>query len=403
MAAQTKNVPQIRFKGFSEAWEEKPVGDVLTEVTRSIELLDHQKYQLVTVKRRNEGIVSRGFLRGRDILVKNYSQLRAGDYIISKRQVVHGANGIVPQHLDKAIVSNEYLVAVGNEKLSAEFLTTLSTLPDMYQKFFLSSYGVDIEKLFFDVADWKKRNIVIPKLAEQNEICSWFAELDRMIELHQQKHEKLVALKKAMLKKMFPAPGATTPEIRFKGFSEPWEDKKLGEICDSYSGGTPSVGSRSYYGEAIPFIRSAEINSTSTELSITDAGLQHSSAKMVNKGDILYALYGATSGEVGISQVDGAINQAILAIKPKSNFCSYFLATWLRSKKQSILGTYLQGGQGNLSGNIVKDLDVSMPQYTEQQKIGAYFRQLDELIEQHAMQVEKLKQIKAACLEKMFV
>lgn len=107
-----------------------------------------------------------------------------------------------------------------------------------------------------------------------------------------------------------------TPAVRFIGFAEDWEQRKLGEVSESYSGGTPSVGVKEYYGGQIPFIRSAEINSEITELSLTEGGLKNSSARLVDVGDILYALYGATSGEVGRARLKGAINQAILAIKP---------------------------------------------------------------------------------------
>jgi len=404
MKEQTdNNVPRIRFKGFEAEWEDKPIGEVLSEKKRPVVLRDHQRYELITVKRRNEGVVSRGHLFGREILVKNYSQLQTGDFVISKRQVVHGATGMIPPKLDGAIVSNEYLVAVNSSKLLTEFLTILSSLPAMRQKFFLSSYGVDIEKLFFDAEDWKKRKVTIPDVTEQTQIGEYFRELNRLIGLHQRKQDKLVTLKKAMLQKMFPQSGATTPEIRFKGFSGDWKKEKLGAISDSYSGGTPSVGNRTYYGGDIPFIRSAEINAISTKLTITELGLRHSAAKMVSDGDILYALYGATSGEVGISQINGAINQAVLAIKTHSGYSSQFIATWLRNRKVEILGTYLQGGQGNLSGTIVKSLHVDLPCIKEQKKIGTYFRTLDELISKHATQLQKLQQIKSACLEKMFV
>src|SRR5699024_48124 len=106
---------------------------------------------------------------------------------------------------------------------------------------------------------------------------------------------------------------------------------------------------------------SGEINDDKTELFITEEGLNNSSAKMVSKGDILYALYGATSGEVGISKINGAINQAILAIKPKEDDNSYLIIQWLKKQKDSILATYLQGGQGNLSGSIVKELTLQLP------------------------------------------
>lgn len=162
-----------------------------------------------------------------------------------------------------------------------------------------------------------------------------------------------------------------------------WEQRKLGEICDSYSGGTPSVGNTVYYDGDIPFIRSAEINAPETELFLSDRGLENSSARMVKAGDILYALYGATSGEVAISSINGAINQAILAILPHGAIYAPFLASWLRREKQNIIGTYLQGGQGNLSGAIIKELEVTVPAIAEQRQIGAFFQQLDSLITLH--------------------
>lgn len=160
-------------------------------------------------------------------------------------------------------------------------------------------------------------------------------------------------------------------------------------MSDSYSGGTPSVGVKEYYGGQIPFIRSAEINSEITELSLTEGGLKNSSARLVDVGDILYALYGATSGEVGRARLKGAINQAILAIKPHACYDSEYLAQWLRKSKHSIIETYLQGGQGNLSGTIVKELSVDFPLLKEQQAIGNFFSQLDHLITLHQRKENK--------------
>lgn len=193
------------------------------------------------------------------------------------------------------------------------------------------------------------------------------------------------------------------PAIRFNGFTDAWEQRKLGEISESYSGGTPSVAIQSYYGGIIPFIRSAEINSKNTELYLTEEGLNNSSAKLVEEGDILYALYGATSGEVGISQINGAINQAILAIKPKIEYDSNFIMQWLRRQKMSIISTYLQGGQGNLSGSIVKDLALYAPTKQEEQtKIGSFFKQLDDTIALHQRQLENYKELKKLMLQKIF-
>ena len=193
-----------------------------------------------------------------------------------------------------------------------------------------------------------------------------------------------------------------TPRIRFKGFTDDWEQRKLGEVTESYSGGTPTAGKKEYYDGDIPFIRSGEISSDKTELFISEEGLNSSSAKMIKTGDILYALYGATSGEVSISKLKGAINQAILAIQPHQNYDGQFLMQWLRKSKENIIGTYLQGGQGNLSGNIVKELAIDVPTYKEQKEIGAYFHNLDHLITLHQRKLEKLKIVKKAMLENCF-
>lgn len=192
------------------------------------------------------------------------------------------------------------------------------------------------------------------------------------------------------------------PRIRFKGFEEDWEQRKLGEISQSFSGGTPCVGIREYYGGEIPFIRSAEINSEETELFLTEKGLKESSAKIVNIGDILYALYGATSGEVSRAKIKGAINQAVLAITPDKEYDAEYLVTWLYKNKQGIIDTFLQGGQGNLSGNIVKNLIVSFPMTKEQYKIGRLFWIIDSVLSLHQRKLEKLKILKKAMLEKMF-
>lgn len=172
------------------------------------------------------------------------------------------------------------------------------------------------------------------------------------------------------------------PKLRFPGFTGEWEQRKLGEVVKSYSGGTPTASNKEYYGGDIPFIRSAEINSDMTELYITQKGLDNSSAKMVEKGTILYAMYGATSGEVGISKINGAINQAILAMIP-SGYNSKIIAQYLRKNKESIIGKYLQGGQGNLSANIILDLPIQLPRIEESNQIANFLESFDNLITLH--------------------
>ncbi|MCS6143358.1 restriction endonuclease subunit S [Latilactobacillus curvatus] len=245
--------------------------------------------------------------------------------------------------------------------------------------------------------------IAVPESeTEKTKIGQLLSNLDNLIAANQRKLDLLKEQKKGYLQKMFPKNGAKVPELRFAGFADDWEERKLGEFTTSFSGGTPSAGNSSYYKGDIPFIRSGEINSDKTELFLTEDGLKNSSAKMVSVGDILYALYGATSGEVGISQINGAINQAILAIKPIDGYSSYFIMQWLKLQKQKIIDKYLQGGQGNLSGSIVKNLILNVPNFEEQQKIGSFFKKLDDTIALQQSKVEKLKILKQSYLQKLF-
>lgn len=191
-------------------------------------------------------------------------------------------------------------------------------------------------------------------------------------------------------------------KIRFKGYDISLERKTIGDITTSFSGGTPKSSNKSYYEGDIPFIRSGEVKSKQTELFISDEALQNSSAKMVSQGDILYALYGATSGEVAISQINGAINQAILAIKPKSGYSSEFIMNYLKKEKDNILEKYLQGGQGNLSAAIVKSIELSLPSQEEQSAIGSLFRTLDDLLSSYKDNLANYQSLKTTMLSKMF-
>lgn len=401
--------PQIRIRGYDEKWEDKSIGTILSEVKRSIILEDDQQYELITVKRRNGGVVSRGHLFGRDILVKNYSQLQAGDFIISKRQVVHGATGIIPAELDNAIVSNEYLVAVGNGEISTKFLAIISSLPDMKRKFFLSSYGVDIEKLFFDAEDWKKRTIALPNIHEQNQICAFFKKLDRIIGLHQRKHDKLLALKKAMLQKMLPQDGASIPQVRFKGFEKDWVEKKLGDIGLFYRG--ISYNSSNVCNSGLLVLRSSNIQNSKL---ILNSDLQFIDIKcpeeiMLRKGDIAICMSNGSKALVGKS--------AICNINPANPttvgaFCSIFRSENAISSYLLQTATYSKYLRELLAGSSINNLKNSdlcglifrIPaEHAEQQKIGTYFCKLDEVVSKHAIQLEKLKQIKSACLAKMFI
>lgn len=192
------------------------------------------------------------------------------------------------------------------------------------------------------------------------------------------------------------------PEIRFPEFKNEgeWETNSIGEVFKSFSGGTPSTSEKEYYGGDIPFIRSAEINKEATELFLTEDGLKNSSAKLVNKGDLLVALYGANSGDSAISKINGAINQAILCLQSK--YSNAFTYNFLTLKKDWIVSKFIQGGQGNLSGDIVKSIPIPFPKKLEQQKIASCLLSLDDLIEEHSQKLVILKEHKKGLMQNLF-
>lgn len=191
-----------------------------------------------------------------------------------------------------------------------------------------------------------------------------------------------------------------TPNLRFKEFNDEWIPSTMNEISVMFSGGTPKSTNRNFYNGKIPFIRSGEIHSDHTELFINEEALRSSSAKMVQKGDLLYALYGATSGEVDVSKIEGAINQAILCIKPNCNV--YFLKTFLEYQKKNIINKFLQGGQGNLSASIIKQLSVHIPSTEEQEKITVFFKIIDSKIKLQQEKIDLLKEQKKGYMQNIF-
>lgn len=401
-----KKVPEIRFKGFSGEWDETTLGSLCL-----IGDIDHRmpesKVNGVPYLMTGDftGINELNFDNSKLISLEDYEQLSRkikpeyGDIIFARYASVGAVRYVETEK--KFLVSYSCAILKTSGKSYGRYL------------FYRLQTSRSQNQIELDINTGSQRNIgidslknmamILPKPNEQTQIGNTFQKLDSLINQHQQQHDQLSNIKKAMLEKMFPKPGETIPEIRFKGFSGEWNEACLGDMVTCFSGGTPLVGVEEYYKGDIPFIRSAEINKASTELTISEFGLKNSSAKIVEVGTVLYALYGATSGEVGRAKLGGAINQAILAIIPMAKVCPEFLSQWLRKSKNSIVSTYLQGGQGNLSGDIVKNLVLMSPTFEEQTAIGNYFQKLDALINQHQQQITKLTHIKQACLSKMFV
>lgn len=181
---------------------------------------------------------------------------------------------------------------------------------------------------------------------------------------------------------------------------EEWKVKKLGDVSECFSGGTPKASNNEYYDGNIPFIRSGEIHQKNTALFLSELGLTESSAKIVEKGDLLIALYGANSGDSAISQINGAINQAILCIRPH-NLLTSFLCPFLELNKNMYIAKYLQGGQGNLSGDIIKNYIIPIPHLPEQQKIVEVLSTWDKAIEKQSQLIEKLELRKKGLMQQL--
>lgn len=385
--------PQYRFDGFEGEWEEKELGDIV-QITmgQSPSSQNYTTNPSDYILVQGNADIKNGYVFPRVWTTQITKQADKGDIILSIRAPV-GDVGKTNYHVIigrgvAAIKGNEFIFQILKYLKEIGYWKRIST-------------GSTFDSI--SSSNIKYAKIQIPSLPEQEAIGELFQTVDQLIQLQDQKLATLKEQKQTFLRKMFPAQGQKVPEIRLQGFDGEWEEKKLGEISRMFSGGTPSVGISEYYNGNIPFIRSSEINSDQTELFITNKGLSNSSAKIVEKNTLLYALYGATSGEVGLSRISGAINQAILAIIPEKKYSSLFIKNWLYKQKSSIIEKYLQGGQGNLSGSIVKGLELYLPSLPEQEAIGDFFQTLDQQMSQIEDKLTELKALKQTLLNRLFV
>ncbi|HER5272707.1 TPA: restriction endonuclease subunit S [Streptococcus pyogenes MGAS15057] len=385
--------PQYRFDGFEGEWEEKELGDIV-QITmgQSPSSQNYTTNPSDYILVQGYADIKNGYVFPRVWTTQITKQADKGDIILSVRAPV-GDVGKTNYHVIigrgvAAIKGNEFIFQILKYLKEIGYWKRIST-------------GSTFDSI--SSSNIKYAKIQIPSLPEQEAIGELFQTVDQLIQLQDQKLATLKEQKQTFLRKMFPAQGQKVPEIRLQGFDGEWEEKKLGEISRMFSGGTPSVGISEYYNGNIPFIRSSEINSDQTELFITNKGLSNSSAKIVEKNTLLYALYGATSGEVGLSRISGAINQAILAIIPEKKYSSLFIKNWLYKQKSSIIEKYLQGGQGNLSGSIVKGLELYLPSLPEQEAIGDFFQTLDQQMSQIEDKLTELKALKQTLLNRLFV
>ena len=256
-----------------------------------------------------------------------------------------------------------------------------------------------------------KTEIMLPSVLEQEKIAFMLNQLDNLITLHQRKYDKLVNVKKAMLEKMFPKDGADVPEIRFKGFTEAWEQCKLGEVLETRRGLTYRPSDVCQNG--IRVLRSSNINSDSFVISEDDVFVNRKAINIAfaKENDILITAANGSSKLVGKHAIIRNIQEnsavhggfMLLGTSKEPYFINASMATlWYRK----FIDLFVAGGNGAI-GNLNKtDLDnqeISIPSKEEQKIIGLYFKHIDNLITLHQRKLEKLKNLKKACLEKMFV
>ena len=275
-----------------------------------------------------------------------------------------------------------------NIKNNNPYFIFSQTLTYEYEKWVLSM-SMRSGQPGINAEEYKSLPIHITTIEEQNKIANFLFLLDSRIECSMKTIQNLESLMNGVRAKIF------NDNDLFLG------NKKLQEIGTFFSGGTPLTSNKNYYEGTIPFIKSGEINSQSTEQFISLEGLKNSSAKLVEKGDVLIALYGATSGEVGVSKISGAINQAILCIRTEYN--PVFIVNYLKFKKEEILKTFLQGGQGNLSADIIKSISIPIPEGEKQKLIVQLFSNLEKKLEIETQILGKLNLQKKFFLQNLFV
>jgi type I restriction enzyme S subunit len=385
--------PKLRFKGFDEGWQNNKLGDIINNKS--------PKYNPEKAKESFKCIelehlsTSTGELLGYIDSISSASiknKFNEGDILFGKLRPYLRKYLRAPF---EGVCSSEIWVLKG-EKITNDFLYQI-VQSDFFINLANQSTGSKMPR-----ADW---NVVasgifhFPNLPEQQKIASFLSAVDEKIQQLTRKKELLEQYKKGVMQQLF------SGKLRFKdenGKAFPgWEEKRLGDVCSFFSGGTPASTNKTFYSGTIPFIGSGNIYDSQVFSFITKEALDSSSAKIVEKGDLLYALYGANSGEVAISKIKGAINQAILCIRSDENI--EYLYYVLLLNKDKIVAKYLQGGQGNLSANIIKRLKYKLPSVEEQEKIANYLSDIDNKIESVNKQITQTQTFKKGLLQQMFV
>ena len=387
------------------AWEQRKFGSLLDETKNKTSVEDEDT--LLSCAINGMYLNSELFSHFRGASNVGYLKVKKNDLILSA-QNLHLGNCNVNLRFEHGIISPAYKVY---ELVDCNPLFMQAWVKrDNTKNFFLraSTEGASICRKNIVWEELYKQELLVPDIEEQKKIGAYLDYLDHLITLHQRKCEDTKKLKKYMLQKMFPQNGSKVPEIRFKGFTDDWEQRKLGDLAEIVGGGTPSTSIDLYWDGELDWYAPAEIGDQiyleSSQRKITEEGLNKSSAKMLPVGTVLFTSR-AGIGKTAILQKEGCTNQGFQSIVPnKVKLDSYFIFT--RSEELKRYGETVGAGSTfvEVSGKQMANMELMMPMtMQEQQKIGAYFSKLDNLITLHQNKCDELKKIKKYMLQNMFV
>jgi type I restriction enzyme, S subunit len=394
-----------RLSVAPEGWSTRRFGELLKVVQRPVRMTDDGEYDLVTVKRSRGGIESRGRFRGKDISVKSQFALEGGDFLISKRQIVHGACAVVPDEFAGSIVSNEYSVLRCKPGLDLGFLRYLSHSVYFQQTCFHSSIGVHVEKMIFKLEDWLKFRVNVPPLEEQKRIAAGFEAVDAKLAALREKADGLCQFKTGLMQRLF------SQELRFTrddGSDFPdWEEKRLGEISGLTKGADIAKSDISpegqfpciHYGDLFrvygPVIHQVKTRTDSL------------GGKVGRKGDVLIPASDVTPTGLctasALMQDDVKLSGDINIIRPKKGINSPWLSYGLIAKRRDVLRLITGTTVKHLYGSDLSKLKLSIPHLDEQEKIAGTLMAIDAKIDAVMDQITHMETFKKGLLQKMFV
>ncbi|WP_331707916.1 restriction endonuclease subunit S [Mycoplasmopsis felis] len=399
-------VPKVRFKGFSEDWkEERLLNFIEYKNGRAHEnfVSKHGEYILVNSKFiSSEGMSIKKFLKTSQYYQKNTITLVLSDIPNGKALA---KTFIIPK--DNTYALNQRIAGLTIKKgIDLHFINkTINRNP----YFLRLDDGINQTNL--NINQIKNMRFYTTDISEQQKIGKLLDQISNLITLEQSKLNKLKQLKQTLLQKMFPEHNSKKPRIRFRGFDEKWKEERLENITKRMSsGGTPSTTIKKFYNGKIPFLTISDMTKVgkyinNTEKNITPEAIENSSTWLVPKNSLLLSMY-ASFGKTAINKKEITTSQAILGIILNNNISVEFLyyLLFLMDINQYWYKQVETGTQPNLSNwTVSKTLIKLTKNISEQQKIGDFFSNIDTLINLYNSKLNKLKQIKEALLQKMFV